>query len=232
MGRLFCGQNNQGFAINGVTYAWPKAVRALTFGLGVSRLGPLSDMDLKQVYLEIFEEINTVIDLPITYVSNHRAANFLVIANRIDGPSGTLAQAGIPMPHFNQNSQLTVEWDDAESYVLAENPPPGKIDIRRVGSHEALHLLGLGHAAVDRRDPALIEPQYNERVRYLQPRDKKELLRRYPPAKIAPDPVPAPTPAPIPAGDKLIVEELRVAVGGKRYKLSGSVGALPLILDE
>lgn len=188
-GLLFCGQNNQGFQINGRTYFWP-VTTGLKWGLGISKLGPLSDMDLKGMYTDIFAEIAGVIDFKVEYTSNARAANFVVLSRRLDGPSGTLAQAGIPMPNFDGNSQLQVEWDDSESYGLFENAPQGKVDAYRIGLHEALHWLGLGHGAIDPRDPCLIEPQYNPRIRHLQPRDKKELLRRYKPALSPTTPLP------------------------------------------
>lgn len=195
-GLLFCGQNDQGFAIDGRTYFWP-VTTGLKWGLGISKLGPLTDMDLKQMYLDIWKEIAGVIDFKVEFTPNYRSANFLVLSRRLDGPSGVLAQAGIPMPNFDQTSQLDVEWDDAESYGIFENAPQGKVDAYRIGLHEALHWLGLGHGPIDPRDPCLIEPQYNPRIRHLQARDKKELLRRYKPALTPTDPLPPPgTPDP------------------------------------
>lgn len=212
MNRLFCGQNDQGFAINGITYRWPVS-KGLTWGLGISRLGSLSDLDLKQMYLDIWAEIGAVVDFDVQYNPNPRAANFLVLSRRLDGPSGVLAQAGIPMPQFDATSQLQVEWDDSELYGLWINPPAGKIDAYRVGLHEGLHWMGLGHGAIDRANPALIEPQYNPRIRHLQQRDKAELLRRYPAAKVKPDSPAAPAAPPSDQFPAVLLEQ-----GGQVYR--------------
>lgn len=214
-GLLFCGTNEQGFAISGVTYKWP-VTTGLRWGLGISSLGPLSEMDIKGMYTDIFAEIAAVIDFHPQYTPNWRTANFVVNLRRLDGRGGTLAQAGIPMPNFNANSQLDVEWDDSEAWGLFENPPPGKIDAYRVGLHETLHWFGLGHGAVDPNDPALIEPRYSERIRHLMPRDKKELLRRYKPATGI-----TPVPQPPPVGPGEIKGTLRVVIDGATYEATG-----------
>ncbi len=230
-GILFCGVTEEHFAIGGVTYKWPAGAK-LTWALGFSRLGDLDDLTLKGEYTKAFKEISDCCNISHEYTPNPRLANILVNVTRLDGPSGVLADMQIPVGNARADTtQLLGRMDDAEAWGVFENPPANKIDFYRVALHELLHAHGLGHKPNNINEPALIAPMYSRTIRHLQAADKAELVRRYGPAKV--DPVgPAPTPVPVPAGDKLIVEELRVAVGGKRYKLSGSVGALPLILDE
>jgi hypothetical protein len=230
-GHLFCGQNDQGFAINGVTYQWPRGSQ-LTLGVDFSRLGGLSDMDCKDLMVAANREISDCCDVGLSIITSPQRANIKLQLRRLDGPSGVLAQCGIPVGNLTaERGQLNMEFDDSETWVAAVNPSVGKIDFYRVYLHELLHGLGLGHKPANIAAPALIAPMYSPRIRNLQAADVQELQRRYGPAKV--DPVgPAPTPVPAPAGDKLEVEELRIRCGGKRYKLSGSVGALPLILDE
>lgn len=228
-GVLFCGVTAEAFEIDGVTYKWP-VTEGLTWSLQSSRLGAIGEQDLKAMYAQIFDEIAQVIDFRVEYTHNWRTANFLLAVVRLDGRGGTLAQHGIPMPHFRESDQLVGQFDDSEIWDIFDGPRPGKIDARRVGRHEILHGFGLGHGKVDPQNPALIEPRYSEHVWDFQERDKAELLRRYRPAKPASPPAPLP-PAPA-AGDKLVVEELRIAVGGKRFKLSGAVGPMQMVAEE
>lgn len=71
--------------------------------------------------------------------------NVLITSRRLDGQNGVLAQAQLPSQ--NQRSGTLGLWlDTSEVWVLAKNPPPGKMDILRVIAHELGHSLGLGHA--------------------------------------------------------------------------------------
>jgi hypothetical protein len=197
-GVIFCGVSEEQFAISGVTYAWPKNSH-LTWSLGFSRLGTLTDLDLKGAYEEAFKEISNACAITHEYVANPRSANILVNVARLDGPSGVLADMQIPVGNVSVNSTtLLGRIDDAEAWGLFESPPAGKIDFYRVALHELLHAHGLGHKPANINAEALIAPMYNPRIRHLQPADKAELVRRYglptlPP--VVPAPAPA-TPAP------------------------------------
>lgn len=199
-GMLFCGVTEQQFAINGVTYQWPRGSH-LTWGLGFSRLGALSDLDCKGAIEEALKEISGCCNLTHEYSPNHRAANILVTAQRLDGPSGVLADMQIPVGNVNRNTQLLGRCDDGENWTIAANPARNTIDFYRVILHELLHAHGLGHGPVDRTNPALIEPSYSPTIRNLQARDKAELVRRYGAPK-----APQPPVGPSPVGDSLGVE--------------------------
>jgi hypothetical protein len=177
-GRLFCGQNDAAFAINGVRYQWPKRSE-LTWGLGFSRLGELSDLDCKGAMIEGLKEISDCCGLRFRYVSSANKANVKIITARMDGRGGVLADAQIPVGNVSvDGTQLTLRFDDGDAYVIAENPPQNKIDFYRVSLHEWLHICGLGHKPTNLSERALIEAMYSH-IRHLQEADKRELVLRY-----------------------------------------------------
>lgn len=225
----FCGQHDSGFQIGGVTYQWPRGSH-LTWSLGFSRLGALDDLTLKEVYKQAFAEISACCNVTHAYTSNSRSANILVNVQRLDGPSGVLADMQLPVGNVDQSSQLLGRIDDSEVWGVFDNPPPNKIDLYRVVLHELLHAHGLGHKPDSVQGVALIAPMYSRSVRNLQALDIKELQRRYGEPKTQ-SPT-APTQPPTAGTDKLIVEELRVSIGGKRYRLSGSVGPMQMVAEE
>lgn len=184
---MFCGVTAEQFAINGRTHQWPRG-SLLTWGVAFSRLGEMSDMDVKDAIIEVLKEPANACDVSFKYIQNALQANVRLILSRLDGPSGVLAQAGIPMPNARpENTQLTLEFDDSEPWGLFANPPSGRIDFYRVALHEFLHILGLGHRPPSVREPALIAPIYSPVLRHLQPADIGELVRRYG----APKPLPS-----------------------------------------
>lgn len=216
-GLVFCGVTEEQFAINGHTYQWPRGSK-LTWGIASSRFGRLSDMDLKDVVSHFLEEIVAACEIEFTYVPNAALANIYLISQRLDGPSGVLADMQIPTGNVTPATQLRGRFDDLENWVVSETPKSGEIDIYRVGLHEWLHALGLGHRPVSIPDPALIAPVYSRTIRNLQPADKGELVRRYGPARIAPPSMPPPPVSPTPGAKPVSVT---VTQDGKEW--SGSV---------
>jgi hypothetical protein len=185
-GGLFCGQLTQEYAINGVTHRWPPGSR-LTIGVGFTSLGELSDMDCKDVIVECVKEPAAACNVSFEIVTNPRTANIYLVRNRLDGPSGVLAQMGIPM-NPRPDTQLIGEFDDSEAWGVYDNPPNARIDFYRVFLHEFEHALGLGHKPASVREPALIAPIYSPVIRHLQPADIGELVRRYGSPQVAPKP--------------------------------------------
>jgi hypothetical protein len=187
-GGLFCGQNDEGFAINGVTYKWPRGSK-LTWGLAFTSVGGLSAADCKDAITEALKEISSCCDIRHEYVANANGANIKIISQRLDGPSGVLADMQIPFTNAHPDStQLTGRIDDSERYVLADNPPNGTIDFYRMILHELEHAHGLGHKPASIQSPALIAPIYSLAIRHLQKADIDELVRRYDTPQQAPQP--------------------------------------------
>ena len=79
--------------------------------------------------------------------------------------------------------------------MIAENPPPGKLDLARVACHELGHLLGMDHIS---GPVALLNPTYNPNVRKPQAADIAQVVSRYgrPVQEPAPTPPARPTPPP------------------------------------
>jgi hypothetical protein len=191
-GVLYCGVTEQEYAIGGVTYAWPIAIKKLRWSLNFSRLGQLSDMDFKDAATTWFKEIADCCDRQFEYTSNTRLANILYTVQRLDGKSGVLADMRLPVGNVNDETQLIGRFDDAEGYTLSATPGQGEIGLYPVGLHETEHAMGLGHQPANIQKIALIQPVYNPLVRNLQAADIAELQRRYgPPQTVVPPP---PTP--------------------------------------
>lgn len=222
-GMEFCGQNDQGYAISGVTYQWPRGSH-LTWGFNFSKLGALTADDVRQAITAALKEISDCCDVTHEYVANANAANIKITLQRLDGASGTLADCQIPVGNVSVNqTQLTMRVDDSEAWGLFENPPANKIDFYRVVLHELLHAHGLGHKPDSIPDVALIAPLYSRQVRNLQAADKAELVRRYGPAKVATAPTTPTAPAPtVPPGTKPNVK-LEVEIGGQVWIAEGTL---------
>lgn len=178
-GGLFCGQNQEGFAINGVTYQWVRGSK-ISWGLDFSRIGQLTFDDMVSCIKEFLKEITDSCDIFFEHITNADIANIKVTGRRLDGKSGILADMMIPPPGSRpDNTQLIGRVDDSENWVLADNPPNGTIDFYRTMLHEWLHACGLGHRPPSITQPALIAPLYSPTMRHLQKADKDELVRRY-----------------------------------------------------
>jgi hypothetical protein len=190
-GILFCAVT-QDYAVNGRVYKWPPG-SLIRWHLAFDRLGQLGDMDLKQVRAANLAEIAAACDLRFEYTSNPKTANFYGTTARMDGGSGILADQQFPPPGADENTQLLGRYDLSEAWGIYEDTPPrGRIDYGRVDLHETLHGCGVGHGQMDRNNPALIEPAYNDRIRHLQPRDVEQLVLRHgrskKPIEVAPPP--------------------------------------------
>lgn len=222
-GGMFCAQNSEGYAINGVTYQWPRGSK-LKWGKEFTALGAISSDDVISCIKEFLKEISECCDVFFEYITNPLAANIKLTRMRLDGASGVLADMQIPVGNVSaENSQLLGRFDDSENWVLADNPPANTIDFYRVGLHEWLHAMGLGHKPASVQVPALISPIYSPTMRHLQAADKSELIRRYgvPQTPIAPPPT---------SGSKPIncSQIITIEQGGKKWKGTLSGVLLPV----
>lgn len=189
-GGLFCGQNQEGYSINGVTYQWVRGSK-LKWGLDFSQIGQLTYDDMVSAIKEFLKEITDCCDLFFEHITNADIANIKVTKKRLDGASGVLADMQIPPPGSKPDStQLIGRVDDSENWGLFENPPSNAIDFYRTMLHEWEHACGLGHKPASVTKPALIAPIYSPTMRHLQVADKDELVRRYGSPQVA---IPPPT---------------------------------------
>jgi hypothetical protein len=222
-GKLFCGVTLQEYAIGGVTHQWPRAIVTLNWSMNFSRLGSLSDMDFKDCATAWLKEISDNCNRVYKYVANPRLANILYTVQRLDARMGVLADMQIPVGNMTPDSQLVGRFDDSEDWVISDDPKEGQIDLYRVGGHETQHAEGCGHKPSNITAPARIAPTYSRTIRYMQPADVSELVRRNGPARNLPPVVPvppAPPAVPAPPGSAS-VDMLRITVNGVTYECSG-----------
>ena len=191
-GGLFCGVVEQAFAIDGVTYQWPRGSKlkwALDSETMAKGYGQLKADDIISCIKQFLKnEFDANCDIQHEFVSNVSIANIILTRHRHDGPSGVLADMQIPMNARTDSTQLIGRFDISENWVLAENPPAGTIDFERTCKHEWEHAMGLGHRPPSVTKPALIAPLYSPTMRNLQKADIDELVRRYGTPQQAPTP--------------------------------------------
>ena len=214
-GVMFCGVT-EAFAISGVTYQWARGSE-LSWGIEFSRLGSLSDMDCKDAITAALKEISECSDVKHRYAPNANGANFKMIATRLDGASGVLADFQIPVGNVSTvSTTLLGRFDDGENWVLSDTPQPGQIDFYRVALHELEHGHGMGHRPANIPGAALIAPIYDRNIRHLQQLDKDELIRRYG--------INANGPTVPPASATVVeVKNMIVSVNGVNYTASGKM---------
>jgi len=91
------------------------------------------------------------------------------------GPGNVLADAELPVS-VSMSSSLRMRIDTAEAWVVADNPPPNKIDLVRVICHELGHIgIGIGHI----NSGNLMAPTYSSSIRSPRPADIAEGVSRY-----------------------------------------------------
>lgn len=203
-GSLFCGVTHQEYAVNGVTYQWPRSIVTLKWSMSFSRLGKLSDMDFKDCATAWLKEISDCCNRVYEYVANPRAANIVYGVKKLDGRNGVLALHDLPVGNVTPDTQLLCWFDDSEAWTISDTPQQGEIDVYTTGGHEAEHGEGLGHKPASVTAPARIAPIYDPRMRYLQEADKAELIRRNGPRIVVPSPNLPPS---SPPGSKPVIIE-------------------------
>ena len=220
-GCAFCGVTQEQFAINGQTQQWPRGSHLKWFA-GFDDLGGISAADARNAMAVALREIVECCGLTFEDVASQHNANLIINLARMDGPSGVLADCGVPMGNVSTDrTQLPMRLDTGEKWILSATPTGNVIDFQRVFLHEALHFCGLGHKPNSIREPALISPMYSPAIRNLQPADKAELVRRYG----TPKPVVVP-PGP-PGGARVVYGTHVIEIDGVKWQAAGSYKRLP-----
>lgn len=159
----FCGvpENLEGVADGGMSQ-WARGHEITwTIGRAIPGFSPDQSRDIIQSAFELWV---AVCGVRHRYTPNS-SANVIVATQSIDGRNGVLAQAQLPQRNQRAGS-LGLWFDTSEVWVLAQNPPPGKMDVLRVACHELGHSLGMGHAPA--QSPNLMAPSVST-IREPQP---------------------------------------------------------------
>jgi hypothetical protein len=225
-GSGFCGVTAQEYAIGGTTHYWRKGSK-LKIALDFDDLGVLRANQVREIIEAQVNQVRAVTDgLSFELFTPSLSANLVCKLARLDGPSGVLADCGIPMPNASpDNTQLQMRIDTGEAWRhFTSERVNGAIDFGRTWLHEFLHFLGLGHKPTSISDPAIIAPSYNPLLWLLQQADKGEIVRRYGGRTTPIVPVP-PIPPVTPATE--IRGEMKVTINGEPYGASGILKKLP-----
>lgn len=137
--------------------------------------GRLSADDVVAAYGQAWDAWANVCGFRHEYTSNPRTAHMLATFGRIDGTSGTLAWSELPCGSSGRGHRQLAQKYDGENWVVADNPPSGTIDLRRVMTHENGHGIGIPHIAQGN----LMQPMYDTRIDGPQQGDITEALARY-----------------------------------------------------
>lgn len=188
-GSLYCGNClRMPFAIGNVRHQWPRG-SVLRWHIGMTRLGELSDLDMKAARQRTCDEIQGYVSgLKFEYTPNGKTANLIATAVPMDGPSGVLADHEIPPPNIHAGMTLRGRFDSTERFVLSRTPVQGAIDFERTDKHELAHGCGFGHGTVIKSNPAMLEPMYSWALFMYQQRDVEEWQARYGVAEIPKNP--------------------------------------------
>jgi hypothetical protein len=181
----FCGisQNLLELARTG-QYRWNK--RDLAYCI-YDRVPGLAADDFADVIGAGFKAWAEVCDLRFSAVIDYRKADFLVLARRIDGKGGVLAEHQLPP---GNDMQLRGWLDIGENWNLDM--------LLGVWTHELGHGMGLSHTNVPK---SLMNPFYNPAISTPQAWDVEAVQALYGAAKPA-NPTPPPVPPPTPGSPK------------------------------
>jgi hypothetical protein len=162
------------------------------------RLPNLSLQVLTAAYAQAFGHWQAVCGLVFTQTPTSADADFLVLARRIDGASGTLAEHELPP---GNDQQLRGWFDSGESWTTDSPPPQRKVDLVAVATHEFGHGIGLSHT---NQPGNLLNPFYDPQIRTPQEWDIAEAQSRYgPPVQAPPKPTDPPVIPPGTAPDEI-----------------------------
>lgn len=177
---------------------WTK--KELSYVFAEQWSGPLAMADVKRAFRIAFDRWEKVCDLKFTEVTNVQA-DISIYSRNMGGPGGVLAEAQLQCPPGTR--RLWTRFDNNEDWIVADNPPPNKIDLIRVACHEIAHLLGIPHIGTGN----LLAPTYSTRVKEPQAGDIAEAVARYG----LPKPVDTPTPEepsdpPLPGAEYILLK--------------------------
>lgn len=98
----------------------------------------------------------------------------LAIGIQTLSPGGVLADCQLPCGASMQ-SRLRMRVDNTEPWVISDNPPNNRVDLRRVLIHELGHGIGIPHIGTGN----LMAPVYSSQINRPLPGDINEAVSRY-----------------------------------------------------
>lgn len=157
---------------------------------------------------EAFGRWSRVCDVEFTEIADPQSAQFLIVNHQFDGPSGVLADCMLPSPGIRQQR---MRIDQNENWIIADNVPGNRIELRAVLCHEMGHGIGMSHLPSS-PPPDLMEPSYRPSIVTPQATESLMMAKLYGPPKSTPLPPAEPTPVP---GAKPV--NVTVEQDGKRW---------------
>jgi len=161
----------------------------------------ISPVDHRRAFAQAWDFWSGVANITHEPAASLRDADVVMSSGPVDRAGKTLAWSELPC---GPDRQLQQKYDTGEPWIIAVNPPPGKIDLVRVAAHEIGHAMGIPHLSGE----ALMAPTYNPRIRKPVFADIREAAKRYGPKELPPD-GPNPEP-PSPSGLTVFIPGGRV----------------------
>lgn len=152
----FCG-NNETFGAGAEQYRLP--TNRPTYCIRCTLPG-ITPGQFRQACKEAFGRWSKVCDVTFIEVDDPNAAQFLIVNHQFDGSLGVLADCMLPTPGIRQQR---MRIDQSENWVIADNVPANRIELRAVLCHEMGHGLGLQHFP-NGPPPELMEASYKPSV--------------------------------------------------------------------
>lgn len=170
--------------------------------------------DFEAACMEAWKRWARVIGITVDKHPNNKtdATQIVTVAN-LGGPLGVLADQMLP---YGSGMNLRMRIDTSERWVIADNPPAGKINLTAVLCHENGHCLGMQHVP-QTGDPDLMEPAYSPRIYVPQEGDISYGRKLYGGPIAAPQPPPSP--------DNLPTEvpcSIEFSIGAAKYRAKGN----------
>ncbi len=211
-GKIICGVPDH---VGNVACLWPFSF------VSVFAEGAIGHLALADAVEWALAEWNKVCGIRLTMSTNPRTAHIVCRPGRLDGPSNVLAQCELPCGFSPTNwRQINMTCDLSEALVLAENPPPNRIDAGRMVCHELGHGLGIGHIETGN----LMAPVYSTSIRRPRDGDAVQARARYGAPALPPDPTPVPSTPSNPTPTSIIPDEIAITVAGRVYRYGLKVG--------